>query len=304
VPASEDGGRTRERTSCRRGCGRPGPASIEKAGGRVLSDLKDQAAIVTGAGRGVGRAIAEALAAAGAAVALVARSEPEVAETAKLIHRAGGYALPLSGDVTDRKRVAEIVEQADRELGRIDLLVNNAGTCRAIGPMYEADPKEWWRDVETSVMGTFVCTHAVIPRMISRRSGRIINISSYAATRPAPYISGYAAGKAAVLHLTNSLAAETRAFGVSVFAITPGTVRTQMTEGLLRAAEERALASNLVSGKWLPAERAGDLAVLLASGKADRLSGRFIHVLDDLTDLLRRADEIEQNDLYVLRLRT
>jgi NAD(P)-dependent dehydrogenase (short-subunit alcohol dehydrogenase family) len=196
-----------------------------------------------------------------------------------------------------------MVGRVEREVGPVNVLINNAGSCGAIGPVSATNPDEWWRDVETNLLGTFLCVHALLPRMLAAGSGTIINVASYAAVRPAPYSTAYGCAKAAVVHLTESLAAETRASRVSVFAITPGTVQTDMTEYIIREAVEQELPTPLVSGNWLSANRVADLAVFLASGKADRLTGRFIHVLDDVADLLRRVDMIERDDLYVVRLR-
>jgi NAD(P)-dependent dehydrogenase (short-subunit alcohol dehydrogenase family) len=267
-------------------------------------ELMDRNAVVTGGGRGIGRAIAHALAGAGASVVAVARSESQLSETAASLGPSPGRIVPVAADVTDENAVAEMVEQAERETGPIDILVNNAGSCRAVGPLWTADAERWREDIEASLFGTLMCTRAVLPRMVARRTGRIINVSSYAAIRPSPYMSPYGSAKAAVLHLTNSLAAETKDYGISVFAVTPGTVHTGLTEDIMRAAAGQELPHQLVSKKWIPAERVGELAVFLAAGKADSLSGRFLHVLDPVADLVERADEVERDDLYVLRLRT
>jgi 3-oxoacyl-[acyl-carrier protein] reductase len=257
---------------------------------------------VTGGGRGVGRAIVQALGRAGAAVAVVGRTMSEIEATAALVSEDGGEATAVAADVTDQvavERVGYIVEQ---RLGPVTILVNNAGTCNAIGPVWEVDPAEWRRDLETGLLGTFLCTRALLKGMIERRAGRVVNVSSYAAIRPTPHMAAYGCSKAALLHLTNSLAAETAAHGVAVFAITPGRVRTAMTDYMFESvAGKRWLNSEMHD--WLPPGRAGELSVFLASGRADALSGRFIHVLDDVRDLVRRSEEIRQDDLYVLRLR-
>jgi NAD(P)-dependent dehydrogenase (short-subunit alcohol dehydrogenase family) len=224
-------------------------------------------------------------------------------ETAASVPRGAGRIVPLPADVTDEHTVERLAGRAERDVGPIDVLVNNAGSCGAIGPVSATNPHRWWHDVETNLLGTFLCVHAFLPRMLAAGSGTIINVASYAAVRPAPYQTAYGCAKAAVVHLTESLAAETMDSGVSVFAITPGTVRTDMTEYIIREAAERKLPTPLVSENWLSMNRVADLAVFLASGKADRLTGRFIHVLDDVADLLRRVDVIERDDLYVLRLR-
>ena len=224
-------------------------------------DLSGQSALVTGGTRGVGQAIAQALEGAGAEVQSFSRS--------------GGV------DVADR----EAVESSLASLGPIDLLVNNAGTLDAIGPVWAVDPEAWRRDLETSVVGAFHCSRAVLPGMIERGRGRIVNVSSGAGTRAYPYGSGYAAGKAALLSFTETLAAETKEHGLAVFAITPGFVWTEMTERLRDAAGP---APDISGADPVEPERAGELVVRLASGEADALSGRFIHARDDLDELLSR----------------
>jgi NAD(P)-dependent dehydrogenase (short-subunit alcohol dehydrogenase family) len=269
----------------------------------MRADLDGTVAVVTGAGRGIGRAVAERLAGSGAAVGLVARSEVQLEETGASIGEKGGQAIILTADVTEPASVEQMVARVQRMLGPVDLLVNNAGKCDAIGPLWEVDLEAWWGDIRTNLLGTALCSRAVLPSMVARRSGRIVNVSSYAAVRPSPCMTAYGSAKAAVLHLTNSLAAETEKYGVSIFAITPGTVRTALTEQLTDSAAGRKWLAPIPPERWLSPERVAELVVFLASGQADRMSGRFIHVLDDVADLARRADVIERDDLYVLRLR-
>lgn len=269
-----------------------------------MAELTGKVALITGGGRGIGRVIAETLAAEGAAVAVVARSAKEVEATASRITQAGGRARALAGDVTDQAAVERVVATSERDLGPLDLLVNNAGTCRAIGPLWDCDPGDWWTDIETNVRGTFLCSRAVLPGMLARGHGRIVNVSSYVAIRPSPYTSAYAAGKAAVLSLTEGLAAAAREAGIRVFAVTPGLVRTGITEHMLSSPEGRKWLPTVGEGRWLEPERAGRLVTFLASGKADGLTGRFLHVLDDYEELAQRADEIRRADLYALRLAT
>jgi NAD(P)-dependent dehydrogenase (short-subunit alcohol dehydrogenase family) len=234
------------------------------------------------------------LTAAGARVGIVSRSASELEQAA-----ADTGSVAVQADVLDRAAVEAAVARVEAELGPVDLLVNNAGAHLSIGPLVDADPDEWWGDLETSVRGSFHCIRAVLPEMLERNGGRIVNVSSYIVLRPAPYQSAYAAGKAAVLSLTESLAAELGGTGVRVFAISPGHVRTSMTD--------RLRASGWVPGAGaggaVPAERAGELVAFLASGAGDGLHGRFIHAPHDWEDLARRADEIVRDDLYVMRLR-
>lgn len=271
-------------------------------------DLAGRVAIVTGGGRGLGPLIARGFAAAGAEVAVVARSEGEITATAERIRAAGGRAIAISADVTDRQAVERMVAEVARELGKVDILVNNAGLLRAIGPVWEIDPDLWWREIEVNLRGPFLCTRAVLPGMIERGRGWIINVASGAGTVPIPIGTAYTSSKAALINFTGSLAAETRGRGVSVFAIDPGTLRSPMNDYLLTLPIMRQwnpwFHQIFEEGREHPPELAVALVAALASGQADALSGRFISVDDDLGTLLQRADTIVQDDLYTLRLRT
>jgi len=135
------------------------------------TSLKDQVAVVTGGGRGIGRAIALALAAAGARVAVIARSQNELAETAALIQQAG-QAQPFVADVSVPESVRGAMQAVERALGPVDLLVNNAAAIKPFGPFWENDLDEWWRTMEVNVRGPLLCSHCVLPGMVARRRGR------------------------------------------------------------------------------------------------------------------------------------
>jgi NAD(P)-dependent dehydrogenase (short-subunit alcohol dehydrogenase family) len=273
----------------------------------VLDELRGQVAIVTGAGRGLGRAIALALGRAGARVGVVARSQEQLAETVRGVSVAGGEALAVVADVSDATSVERMGREVERTLGPVDLLVNNAGTAGPLGPMWEADPGDWWHSIEVNLRGPYLCSRTLLPGMIERRHGRIINLSTDAAAVAVAHMGAYVVAKTALTRFTENLAAELINSGVSVFAISPGTVRTAMTEYVLESEAGK---------KWLPwfrklydrgldvpAERAAQLVVQLAAGRADGLSGRFIDVSDDLAKLLGRLDEVKSADLYTLRVR-
>ena len=278
------------------------------AGAPGAGALAGQVALVTGGGRGVGRAIAEDLAAAGAAVAVTARSADQLAETVRRIEAAGGRATAAPADVTDRAAVERAVAAAERALGPVDLLVNNAGTVTALGPFWETDPDVWWRDAEVHVRGAVLCTRAVLPGMVARRRGRIVNVVSGAGARASPYVSAYACAKAALMRLTDSLAAEVAPHGIAVFAASPGVVRTALLEDTAASPLGRRwlprFAELLASGGDLSPARAVRLVRFLAEGRADALSGRYFHATDDIAALADRAEEIVRDDLHTIQLRT
>jgi NAD(P)-dependent dehydrogenase (short-subunit alcohol dehydrogenase family) len=198
------------------------------------------------------------------------------------------------------------MQAIERELGPIDLLVNSAGAIKPFGPIWENDPTEWWRTMEVNVRGPLVCAQLVLPGMLARRRGRIVNVTSGAGTVSTPFYTSYVTSKAALIRLTECVALETKPYGIAVFAIAPGTVRTKMTEYSLGSHEGQT---------WLPwfrrifdehidvpPERAAELVLNLASGRADALSGRTVSIYDDLEMLIASLSRIEEQNLYSLKL--
>jgi NAD(P)-dependent dehydrogenase (short-subunit alcohol dehydrogenase family) len=245
-------------------------------------------------------------------VAVAARLRDEVEETAACIGGAGGHAMALPLDVVDPGAVADALALVQRHLGPVDLLINNAGVSGPLGPIAETDPAARWRTVEVNLRRAFLCARAVLPAMVARGRGRIVNVSSSAGTGPWPYVSAYAISKAALLHLTENLAKETRKQGIAVFAIHPGIVRTAMLEGVLQTEGLPELPERLVrewflqqfaEGREVPPDCAADLVLLLAEGMADGLSGRYLSVYEDVPALIARAEEIRRDNRYTLRLR-
>lgn len=272
-------------------------------------DLGGQVAIVTGGGRGIGQAMALALARAGAAVAVVARSTNQLAQTVSRVEEMSGRAMAIVADVTDQQAIEQMAREVEQQFGPVDLLVNNAGAPAQCGPMWETDPDDWWRCIDVNLRGPFLCSRAVLPSMVARQSGRIITTASGAGLGPWPYLAAYAIGKCAVIRFSENLAAETKEHGITVFAITPGLVRTSMTEAGARSSEDEEwlggfFRKSFAAGRDVPPEHAANLVVLLASGQADALSGCCIDVRDDVAAMVERAEEIQQDDLYTLRLRT
>lgn len=260
-------------------------------------------ALVTGGSRGIGRATALALAAEGFIVAVLARTRAGLEETRELVEQRGGKAVAIVADVTDAGAVHDAVAEIEERAGPITALVNNAGSLLAVGPLWEVPPEDWWTDVRTSLGGAFSCCRELAPRMIARGEGRIVNITSAAAVRPAPYETGYAAAKAGVGSLTEALAASLQVHGVKAFAVAPGFTRTAMTRQLVESEPGRKWLPDAGKAQILDPERTARLIAALAGGAADELSGRFLHTLDDVETLLARIGDIRSEDLYVPRIR-
>ncbi len=260
-----------------------------------IASLSGQVALITGGGRGIGRMTALALSRAGVKLAVAARSRDELNETVRLVTAQGGQAIAFALDVAEPAAVEHMVSETVGQLGPVDLLINNAAmTGKADQGWALAD--DWWRVMEVNLRGPYLCARAVLPGMVARQRGRIINVSSNAGVRPTPPYSAYSTSKAALIRLTDSLAEMTQDQGIRVFGISPGMVKTAMTKAM-------PIMDNKPEADWVAPERAAELCVFLASGQADRLSGRYVHVLDDIRELVRRADEIAASDLYALRVR-
>src|SRR4249920_866369 len=249
-------------------------------------ELQGQVALVTGGGRGIGANIARELADAGARVAVAARTRAQVYEVAREID-----GLALEVDVTDRTAVERMVSETEASLGPIDVLCANAG----IGGNAEFwdDPNEWWSVFEVNVLGVYLSTRTVVPRMLERGSGRIVITGSGAGYLPGASNTAYTSSKAAVNRFAETLALALKDTPVRVFLISPGLVRTEMTSDFFSD-----------DAPWTPPELAPRLVRVLASGRADALAGRYLHAEhDDIEDLIRRAYEIAANDLNAIRLR-
>lgn len=191
--------------------------------------LKGKTALVTGAGKGIGKAIAIALANEGVQVGLIARTEKDLQNVAQEINAQGVKAAIATADVSDISSVNDAVEKVQNELGPIDILINNAGIA-TFGKFLELEPKDWEDIIKVNLLGVYYVTRAVLPQMIERKTGDIINISSTAGQRGAAVTSAYSASKFAVIGLTESLMQEVRKHNIRVTALTPSTVVTELAQ--------------------------------------------------------------------------
>lgn len=234
-------------------------------------------ALVTGGSRGLGRAAAATLTAMGRKVAVTARSAGPLQEVVD----AGEAALALPGDATDEAAVRAAVARTEAELGPLRLAVLSAGRFASGGPLWEADLGEWWRDVEVDLRGPALALAAVLPGMVERGTGRVVVLGSGMGARPSPWASGYGAAKAAVHALVASVQAELEGTGVSVFAISPGMVRTDMTEGFPEGLlAHRPELRDPAEEDWTPVERWTSALGQVARGELDDRAGEFLHVRD------------------------
>jgi len=236
-------------------------------------------AIVTGASRGIGKAIAIGLAKAGIEVALVATNREKLDAVAREITDQGGKAIVVPGDVSSVDDVDAAVKAAKQALGNIDLLVNAAGVIDPEVTAWEADPDEWWRAFEINVRGPFLLARALVPGMLEHGGGRIVDLSSGAASHPMGQASGYNASKTALLRLGEHLALAGGDQGLKVFEVAPGVVQTDMTQSM-----------NMHEGRtdWTPVELTVDMVLAIARAEIDACSGWFIRVTDDTPESLKK----------------
>jgi NAD(P)-dependent dehydrogenase (short-subunit alcohol dehydrogenase family) len=249
---------------------------------------------VTGASTGIGRHLVEGLAARGMAVAGMARGEERLtAAMAEVAAATGGRALAVPADVTDRTAVEAAVERVVDELGRVDLLVNNAGVIdEAELPLWETDPDQWWDVVATNVRGAYLLTRSVVPWMVLRNRGRVVNIASGMSIRARPEYSAYSVAKTGLMRMTEALTLALEGSDVRAFDVSPGVVDTGMT---------RAMEIWRGFTDWTPPERVVELVAAIAAGELDAWSGRFVRVGTDAVETLRTL--IPEDAARQLRLR-
>ncbi|MEW1957347.1 SDR family oxidoreductase [Kineococcus sp. NPDC059986] len=246
-----------------------------------LPQVQPVRVLVTGASQGIGRAVALGLAQAGFTVAAVARSARALDELVEEITADGGRAVATAFDVTDAAAVAAGVHALELEVGGFDLLVQAAGRIEPQEvPPWEADPAHVRAVLETNVLGPFHVVRAVVPGMVARGAGRVVDLSSGAASQDSGTYFAYAASKAALFRLGGAVAAAGAPLGVLAFELSPGVVRTAMSTSMSRHADRT---------EWTDPDAVVEMVRVIASGQLDAWSGRFLRVGVDTPAALRAA---------------
>jgi NAD(P)-dependent dehydrogenase (short-subunit alcohol dehydrogenase family) len=273
--------------------------------------LSNLVALVTGASQGLGRTIAEEFVREGAHVAICARDSALIESTGKELERLahGGQRILTSVcDVSSAEQVESLFGEIELRLGTVDVLVNNAGVYGPKGPSETVDLASWCRAIEINLFGTFLPARLAIRKMKQKGRGKIINLSGGGATSPMPRISAYAASKAAVVRLTETLAEELREFSIDVNAVAPGALNTRLLDEVLEAGPdvvgdtffEKALKQRDSGG--VPLEKAARLCVYLASSESDGITGKLISAQwDPWENLHEFREQIDKSDVYTLR---
>ncbi len=253
----------------------------ERTKSRVTVDLSGRAALVTGAGRGLGRAIAQSLAAAGAKVACVDIDADALAETVQTIENDGAQAEALTCDVTDSERVNEVVRQVVKQMGRLDILVNNAGITRD-GIFMRMSDDQWDAVLAINLRGTFLFTRAVARPMVKARGGRIINVASVSGLMGNPGQANYSASKAGVIGLTRTVARELASRNITVNAVAPGFIATEMTAKLGEEVLSQ-VRGQIPLGRLGEPQDVADAVLYLASDAAGFITGHVLTIDGGLT---------------------
>jgi NAD(P)-dependent dehydrogenase (short-subunit alcohol dehydrogenase family) len=277
----------------------------------VDRSLTGRRALITGASQGLGLAIANAYVEVGASVMLCARDEAllmrardEVASRG----REGQRVVSRPADVSRSDDVTGLVEETLTSLGGLEILVNNAGVYGPMGAIDEVAWDEWLRAMDININGSVLPLRAVLPHFRRQRYGKVIQLSGGGATNPLPRITAYAASKAAIVRLAESVALDVKPLGIDINSIAPGALNTRMMDQLLAAGPDAvgegfyARMKEMAEGGTTPLEVGAALAVYLASAASDGISGRLISApWDPWASLHEHGAELESSDIYTMR---
>jgi 3-oxoacyl-[acyl-carrier protein] reductase len=242
----------------------------------VSGELRDRVSLVTGASRGIGRAIARELASRGATVLAAARDQEKLAAVVAEIVAEGGKALAVSLDVADPASVEQAFDAILKTHGRLDHLVNNAGITRD-NLVLRMKPEDWRLVLDTNLTGAFLCTQAALRPMLKQRAGRIVNVTSVVGLTGNPGQANYAASKAGLVGLTRSVAREVASRSITVNAVAPGFIETDMTAAMTDKARE-AVASQIPLGRVGQPEDVAGAVAFLVSDRAAYITGQVLCV--------------------------
>lgn len=238
--------------------------------------LQGKVAVVTGGSRGIGQAVAAALARNGACVTICARDHAGAQKVAADLEASGAQALALKVDVTQPSDVEQMIEACLKRFGAVNILVNNAGITRD-NLLLRMKDEEWEAVLNTNLKGAFHCTRAALRPMVKQRGGRIINLTSVIGVMGNPGQANYAAAKAGIIGLTKATAKEVASRGITVNAVAPGFVETDMTHALDPEIQER-IRTQIPLGRFATPDEVAELVVFLASDRAAYITGQTIHV--------------------------
>lgn len=270
--------------------------------------LKNRVAVITGGSRGIGLAIAKLFGREGAQLMLVARTKRDLQRVQKDFERESVECNIFCADVSNESAAKAIIATTIKRYGKVDILVNNAAIYGSIGLVVEVDSQQWLKAIHVNLFGTFLMTKSVLPHMMRRRKGKIINLSGGGATSPFPHFSSYSASKAAIVRFTETVSEEVKKYGIQINAMSPGGVNTRLVDEVLKAGEKaagkdfyRKILKQKTQGET-PPERGAELALFLASDRSNGLTGRIISaVRDRWQEIPSYLHEIMSSDFYTMR---
>lgn len=270
--------------------------------------LKDKVAIITGGGGGIGSVIAKYCLDEGAYVVIADISDLELKTTLTNLKKHGNdRVISVKTDVSNIEDVKNLIEFVERNCGTVDILVNAAAIQSPIGCLTDINESDWIKTININLVGTMLCCKYVLPIMISKNRGKIINFSGGGATFPYPSFSAYASSKAAIVRFTETIAEEVKDFGIDINSIAPGAVHTKMLEEIIQAGDkinkdELKKVIQIKKEGGNPPDLAASLVIFLASNESDGITGKLISaVWDDWNNFGRNPLEITKSSLFTLR---